>query len=681
MPGFNMNDKLRLALFLVTLVAWSYPFAAPRWVAHASLPGPDTTGVGQSRFDQLFFLDHNQYRIPYPFSRLIEFLDSRIENSDHSGVRQVLVPSGRSLQRDAPAPDYFSFPRVVIALEGEPVTTGYEAGEVLEYRLFIAHQPKTETLEVISYNDSAGRFEFQVVANYAANKTPRVQAVNRAMCLSCHQNAAPIFPSRPWSETSFNVRIANKLIATLPQQYNSLIGIVTTDANVIDVLVERANYLAAAQFIWQQGCSSRLCRATMLRAVLQYRLSGEASFDSSDKRYQHDYYAELTRNWKTRWPMGLALANSRIVDRDPFAAETMTFEQEALFPQPAHATWDLPDAVLANGIIYRLAGFFTRADIQRIDRHLIALGSTQPSIIRLQESSCKLETGDTSSNVLVCGDKTTAASLQADFEIDMQQGDPESIRIMHLRVPRDSNLLQPDIVRLSRFRGGLEIEPGNSASGLSLRLANGDRIKSLQLRWDDSLVTGEISLSLEIAAEFQLIDQALTKIVASNQRGVGDSLADNVFRRRAVMRELIQTLGMQPLHWRETIRSSSADVQPDPPELSGELALLVPYCAHCHAGDTVNPPGFLSGDQPQAKIVQCAPRILARLQAWQPDSGFNGSPMPPPASLEISGTTSADWPHSDHYHALVASIEKLVTAAAFDSAYQRLPACLSAIDE
>jgi hypothetical protein len=55
--------------------------------------------------------------------------------------------------------------------------------------------------------------------------------------------------------------------------------------------------------------------------------------------------------------------------------------------------------------------------------------------------------------------------------------------------------------------------------------------------------------------------------------------------------------------------------------------------------------------------------------------------MPPPASLEISGATSADWPQSDHYRTLVASIEKLVAAKGSDSSYQRLPACLSAIDE
>jgi hypothetical protein len=56
--------------------------------------------------------------------------------------------------------------------------------------------------------------------------------------------------------------------------------------------------------------------------------------------------------------------------------------------------------------------------------------------------------------------------------------------------------------------------------------------------------------------------------------------------------------------------------------------------------------------------------------------------MPPPASLAISGTTITDWPHSDHYHALVASIEKLVAAADWsDSDYQHLPACLAASGE
>jgi hypothetical protein len=676
-----MNEKIRLALILLIFMVWGCPGAAPRWIEHASIPGPDTPELGQSRFDQLFQLEHNHYRIPYPFSSLVELLDSQIDNAGHSGVRQVFIPSGRSLQRDAPAPDYFSYPRVVIALEGEPVTTGDEAGQVLEYRLFIAHQPKTETLEIISYNDAAGRFEFQVVENYGAGRSPRVRAANRALCLSCHQNAAPIFPSRPWSETSFNVEVASKLIQTLPQQYNSLINVVTGDAGVIDVLTERANYLAAAQLIWRQGCSSRLCRAGVLRAILQYRLSGEASFDSNDRRYQHDYYDELMRNWKVRWPAGLALANSRIIDRNPFATEAMTSEHDPLFARPAHATWYTADSILANGIIYRLAGFFTLADIQRIDRRMIALGNTQPALKRMHKASCKLEAAATSSHVLVCGDTTTSASLQANFEIEFEQDEPKSVRIMVLRAPGDLNLLQPDIVRLSRLDGGFEIKPGNRAAALSLRLANGDRINSLQLRWDDRLMSGEASLGMEISVESSLIDQALLKILDQHRRGIGAGLDSKVFRRQAVMQELTQALGMQTMQWRETTRTPPVATQSASTELSGELALLEPYCAHCHAGDTVNPPGFLFGDQLQAKIMQCAPRILARLKAWQAGSGFTRSPMPPPASIAISGTTIADWPRSDHYHTLVAGIAKLVVSDWSDRAYQRLPACLPVNDE
>ena len=100
-----MAKKNRLSLFLLALLVWGCPGATPHWIEHASMPGPNTPEFGQSRFDQLFQLASGHYSIPYPFASLIEFLDSQIDNADHSGVRQVLIPSGRSLQRDAPAPD------------------------------------------------------------------------------------------------------------------------------------------------------------------------------------------------------------------------------------------------------------------------------------------------------------------------------------------------------------------------------------------------------------------------------------------------------------------------------------------------------------------------------------------------------------------------------------------------
>ncbi|TNF87121.1 MAG: hypothetical protein EP300_11615 [Gammaproteobacteria bacterium] len=313
-----MSNILRLAVAPLILVLTSATADALDWIEQASRPGPDVLPVGQSRFDQLFLQADGRYRIPYPFGQLIADLEARLDNGDNPTVRGVFVPMGRSLQRDTPAPDYFRYPRRVIAVDGEPVTRGSEAGLVMEYRLFIAHQPKTESLEVISYNDTAGRFEFQVVDDYAAGGSPQARPANRLMCMSCHHNAAPIFSRTPWSETSFNVEVANRLVAALPQRYSSLIGLVTLDAGVIDVLAERANYLSAAQTVWQRGCASSACRAEILRAILQYRLSGESSFDWNSSGFERRYFDELSKNWSRNWPQGLALPGSRLADRNPF---------------------------------------------------------------------------------------------------------------------------------------------------------------------------------------------------------------------------------------------------------------------------------------------------------------------------------------------------------------------------
>lgn len=678
-----MSSRSRLALFLLLAIILDYVRAAPRWVEHASIPGPDTPGTGQSRFDDLFLQANGHYQIPYPFSSLIESLETRIDNGNQQGVRLTFIPMGRSLQRDGPAPDYFRFSRAVIALEGEPVTAGNDAGEVLEYRLFIAHQPRSETLEIISYNDALGRFEFQVAEDYGPNQSPRVRQANRIMCLSCHQNAAPIFAMRPWSETSFNVKIANKLVLAQPQKFKSQIDVVTADAGVIDLLSERANYLAAAQLIWQLGCQTRDCRLALLRAILQYRLSGESSFDSIHPDYRQDYYNELKRSWETRWPEGLALANSRIIDRDPFATGPAPGEQDPLFLRPAHATWDRVDPVLARGIVYRLAGFFTFADIQRIDHHLIELGDNPSTKIRKLKASCRFEDYAKQTRILNCGDEATAESLQAYFNVEYQQGNPGSIRIMKLQIPLDANLMQPRIRQLSRFQRGIKADLAHETVDLSQRLANGDRVRSLVLRANDSSLNGPISIEVEVVEEFRLLDRALSRLLEDNRQARGESLADSAFRRKMIVRELASALGMKPMDWRQPREPESHVKKTLSSNLTGELALLEPYCSHCHADESVNPPGFLSGIQSESGLIQCAPRMLARLKAWQGGNEFPVSPMPPPAFLAFIGTTIEAWPKSDHYRAIEASLENMVRKNHQLQAgdYQHLPHCLAGVNE
>lgn len=639
--------------------------AAPQWIDHASNPGPDAAEIGQSRFDHLFGRQGG-YQVPYPFTELIDFLEARIDNGEHRGVRRVFVPRGRSLQRGASSPDDFKFPRQIIALEGEPVSVGMDAGRVLEYRLFIAHQPNTETLEVISYNDAAGRFEFQMVEDYAAGKRARVRRANRVMCLSCHQNAAPIFAQTPWSETSFNPAVAKQLVVHQPQRYDSFVGVVTEDAGFIDVLTERANYLSTAQTIWRRGCSSRRCRAAILRAILQYRLSGESSFDWRRHGFRDHYFAELERNWETLWPQGLALAGSRINDRDPFNRETPLPDQDPLFARPAHATWYRVDSVLARGIVYRLAGFLTLDDIRRLDRYLAEQGRNQARLWRRHRSKCIDESHASAPTILLCGNPAAPDTLRARIEIDGQAG-IEALRFLSLQLPGDPNIWQPRVGRLGHFSGRVEIEPGLDADGLLPRLSNGDRIAALTILSDD---TGW-SLDARIAVEFDPLDRAIDRMMANQT----DALSDKPFRRDAIVSELMQQLGMTALRWQPTRQPSPDNPAQSGARLSGGLALLDPYCAHCHGFATSHPPGFLFGDGAAERVRQCAPRILIRLEAWQSESAF--SPMPPPASLGFSGAGTDTWPLSDHYNGLVDALTALVPGEFRGLAYDDLPPCLS----
>jgi hypothetical protein len=677
-----MNKYSRILVFLCFCLEFGTLAAAPQWVAHASAPGPDLPPVGRSRFDQLFADGENGYRIPYPFDALVALLESKIDNGGASGVRQVFIPLGRSLQRNAPAPDYFRYPRSVIALQGEPLMSA----DVLQYRLFIAHQPGSESLEVISYNDSAGRFEFQVVENYAADGQPAVRQANRQMCLSCHQNAAPIFPTQPWSETTFNAAVASRLVAALPQRFHSLVGTLTDDAGAIDLLSERANYLAAAQLIWRRGCGDARCRAAALRAALQFRLSGDSGFAREDPSYLQDYRAELERNWARNWPDGLALANSRIVDRDPFAAPPPARVEDALARRPAHAVWHGADAIFADGIIYRLGGFFTRADIQRLDAYLVALGARRAVAEQVFGADCRLANVGAANRLLECSDAGDRHGLHATLEIDYEGGKTRSLQVLSLRMPGEAGLLQADVGELSRRADGLGAELVDRQAGLSMRLANGDRLRSLELHWRDESLRGPSRIEISLAQEFQIVDEAIALLLREHRGTGAGSLGDKPFRRAAIVAELDAALAMLNASGPEAGESAAmpppglpaAPPEADASRLRGDLALLQPMCGRCHAAETRNPPGFLAGDDSPRRIRQCAPRILARLRAWHDSDDFAIVPMPPPATIEES------WARGNYYRKLVGAVAGLLqqepaaaAAATGSAAYERLPPCLA----
>ncbi|MFZ2207102.1 MAG: hypothetical protein WAV22_00375 [Porticoccaceae bacterium] len=320
--------------------------------AHAE---PDTPPAGHSRFDELL----GGQPVPYPFSRLVETINGQMR-TDAGGLpalKITLIPLGRSLQRDAGAPDFFRFPRVVAAADG----TNRPGFAPLRDRLFLGFQEQGEVVEVISYNDAAGRFEFQVVRDYAARKTPRAFYARRGLCLACHQNAAPIFARPLWDETPANPAIAARLRATGRDFYG--VKITGTDiAYLIDAAADRANLFAVWQTLWREGCGADAegdrCRREAFAAALDYAttLTVPAA----------DALPALARRWASRWasrwPRGLTIPSADLPNRDPFFPLADP-EHDPLRPRAPLAVWSAPDI---TGFVVGLAGMLDSALVERL---------------------------------------------------------------------------------------------------------------------------------------------------------------------------------------------------------------------------------------------------------------------------------------------------------------------------
>lgn len=185
---------------------------------------------GSSYFDYVFSKledGHRVYDIPYPFPKVIERIENYLGYTDgqSKATATLLFPMGRSLQRNAAfigeknASDkidlFFRFPRIVIGVINEPKNI---QSLDLRGRLFLGFNEKTKVIEVISYNDSEGRFEYQIVKNHQARQKPEdsdlkpsVVYARRQVCLSCHQNQTPIFSLGNWHETNIHPEIQNRL--------------------------------------------------------------------------------------------------------------------------------------------------------------------------------------------------------------------------------------------------------------------------------------------------------------------------------------------------------------------------------------------------------------------------------------------------------------------------------------
>lgn len=273
------------------------------------IPGADLPPQGtRSLFDHL--IAQNE-ALPYPFEKLVALLQK--QNPQGQPPLTLMIPDGRSLLK---ASANYQHPRVLVAADFQAPDNDVSLGLAPRGQLFLGFVENAAEIEVLSYNEAAGRFEFQLVQNYSADGERRIVYARRQICTTCHQGAAPIFPQRPWNETNGQPETAAKIVEARGSDAPYLAAPLANPLGVperFDQLTDVGNFIPATQRVWIDGCAQNAdCRRQMLKLALLY-LWNPAEFD-----------AQGAEAWKLRglqaasWPAsGIAVAESDLPNRDP----------------------------------------------------------------------------------------------------------------------------------------------------------------------------------------------------------------------------------------------------------------------------------------------------------------------------------------------------------------------------
>lgn len=297
----------------------------PASLSYKAIPPTDLPPEGtRSLFDHIV---KENGSLPYPFEELVRLIASY--DAEGRAPVSVLIPDGRSLLKGQAD---FRHPRIIVAADPRPADSDAELGPQLRGRLFLGFVEGAAEIEVISYNEQAGRFEFQLVKDYREGGSPRLVYAKRAICTTCHAGGTPIFPVRPWEETSGQPAISAKILEQrarlAPSQgegrgegatYHGVPIVNPLSApETIDELTEIGNVIPALQRVWIDGCGADpvagpACRRQMLRLALRY-LMRPTEFNAADPEFRR-----LVELQQPHWPpAGIALANNDLLNRNPF---------------------------------------------------------------------------------------------------------------------------------------------------------------------------------------------------------------------------------------------------------------------------------------------------------------------------------------------------------------------------
>jgi hypothetical protein len=699
---------------------------------------------GRSLFDYLVTQTRNGetlYDVPFPFAALVRKIATRAGNDmkDSSPFRRVLIPLGRSLQRSAGAPEFFKYPRAVVAADAEPPVMPAEAGRLLKDRLYLGYHEKAGLIEVISYNEEAGRFEFQIVRDYREGGTPQVLYANRILCVSCHRNQAPIFSRQLWDETNGNKDIAAELKAARRDFYQFPTDGGIDVPNAIDNAVERANRFAATQLLWREGCENEMaspeaiaCRAAILTSMLQYRLSGERFFDTRSARYREDFIGSIVPRWRKRWPQGLQLPDPSIANRklkrqddrllqyqptkhainDWMQDSDVVYPFDPLNPRAALEVWNLTetDHRDTHRAITGLAEFVTSADVRRLDDYLFAQGQRsgrrnqyQSACALLAASGPRSALGSTAGIKFRCDSnangETQPMSLQGRIRLERGRvlgGSIDSLVVNGSPPLRDMEIL-PAPIEKKEVGVSANLAMVQKLNGLHARLPDGNAIELLTLRWDAAAVSAATfpgRVEITTLEDFAPVHKAISEMARRTRTTEIDALSKKPFRRSVAIKELFARLGMPPMSWCcEDHESMPPAVAEGPPKGAtqttgaGESPVdkFYHYCATCHAMKDSSPANFLHGEPRHARerLAHCAERIFFRLEMARIKVEQRvKSPMPPLRAIDSAkpdGTREEDLVILRDYVASIVrekSGEPPSIEALMARGYWRLPSCL-----
>ena len=526
-------------------------------------PGTNRPLAGRSLFDDLFAIPPAEasagavrYALPFPFEHLLAELNARIAPAEVMGV---LIPLGRSLQRHAADPDYFASPRVVVAVTED---AGAPGRPLLKDRLYLGYHERAEVIEVISYNEAAGRFEFQVVEDYGPGREPRVQPGERLVCVACHQAHGPIFPTAVWNETSADPRVAVRL-AALGTTFHGVPTRGGVDrADAVDRSTDRAARIAFANALWAEGCGApeetgaARCRGDLLFAALRYRLGGARASPDVEPGTPSVAFAERLAGRLARFaPVSLGVPSPDLPNRDPLTeieaglSSTAAIEPDGVFEPTLNRApvvfWrpSTPASDLLATAISEVGAAFADGDIIWLDDRLGALDADPPEVAeaRLACRTRSLESGPGRRELrLAC----EADAAQLEGYISLADDLPNGGMIGRLGLDGQAPLSRLIVAGGSPIAVAstetFELRLRESGLRLRARLAGGERLAPLTLHIRPD---GMVAIELRAVDDLTPLRAALAGMVeAALADPSAAALGAGPLRRRAVLDELAVAL-------------------------------------------------------------------------------------------------------------------------------------------